>query len=153
MPGHLTLTAPSVQALAVYLEGRCTALGYNLGCLRRGEVAQLLKISERTVARALSLLRSAGAVDVDKQGCITVQDYERLSAVGTSAPLASRHHPTASPSMSATVTFGCITGLRDEVRQHRDEVKHLRDQVALQREDIFALHDLITQLTELIPPK
>jgi hypothetical protein len=149
MPGHATLTAPSVQTLATYLAARRSALGPELGRLRRREVAAALRCSERTIARALALLVEAGAVEVDKRGRVIIRDGLRLDALAAGAPLPSPDRKTPPPSLLTPAVVGCMTGLRDEVLRLRVAVEVLTEHVLRSRpshSDGAALDDLTVDL-------
>ena len=129
MPGHATLTAPSVQTLATYLAARRSALGPELGRLHRREVAAALRCSERTLARALALLVEAGAVAVGERGRLVILDDMRLDALSAGAPLASPDRKPSPPALLTSAVVGCMTGLRDEVLRLRVAVEVLTEHV------------------------
>ena len=152
MPGHATLTAPSVQTLATYLAARRSALGPELGRLRRREVAAALRCSERTLARALALLVEAGAVAVGERGRgrLVILDGLRLDALAAGAPLPSPDsRKTSPPALLTSAVVGCMTGLRDEVLRLRVAVEVLTEHVLRSRpshSDGAALDDLTADL-------
>ena len=150
MPGHATLTAPSVQTLATYLAARRSALGPELGRLHRREVAAALRCSERTLARALTLLVEAGAVAVGERGRgrLVILDGLRLDALAAGAPLPSPDsRKTSPPALLTSAVVGCMTGLRDEVLRLRVAVEVLTEHVLRSRaSDGAALDDLTVDL-------
>lgn len=136
MPGHVTLTAPSVQALATYLAARRrrTARGSEVGRVARVEVAAALGCSPRTLTRALSLLAAAGAVEVEG-GRVIIRDDLRLEAVAAGAACTTA--PASSPALDTPAVVGAVEGMRDELVSLRAEVARLGEVVRVLTECVL----------------